>query len=127
MNKFLIGLLILVITAGGIYFFTQSPQTTSPSNSTTTQAQVTTATAGKYALEQVASHNQPSDCWIAIEGKVYDVTKYIAENRHPGGEEILEGCGKEATSMFNNRPEDGRPHSDTAWALLSDFYIGDLQ
>ncbi|MBP7966780.1 cytochrome b5 domain-containing protein [Candidatus Woesebacteria bacterium] len=126
MNKFFIGLLLLFIIAGGIYFFTQSPQTTSPTNSTTSQPQVTT-TGDKYALDQVASHNQPSDCWIAIEGKIYDVTKYIDENRHPGGEEILEGCGKNATNMFNNRPEDGRPHSDTAWSLLSDFYIGDLQ
>ena len=64
---------------------------------------------------------------MAIEGKVYDVTQYIADNKHPGGKYILEGCGKDATQQYNDRPENEGPHSATARALLKEFYIGDLQ
>jgi cytochrome b involved in lipid metabolism len=61
---------------------------------------------------------------MVIEGKVYDVTSFIPT--HPGGDEILKGCGKDATSMFNSRPTDGTSHSTLARAQLQSFYIGDL-
>lgn len=108
-----------------IYLYTSSQQ--SASTIQNTKKVVTIAPGTTYTLEQIASHNSSSDCWFAVEGKVYDVTQYIADNQHPGGEEILEGCGKEATSLFNNRPEDRKPHSQDARNMLSSFYIGDLQ
>jgi len=52
-------------------------------------------------LAEVAQHDNKADCWIAIEGLVYDVTSYVG--RHPGGNEILLGCGKEATDMFTSQ------------------------
>ena len=46
---------------------------------------------------------------------------------HPGKEAILEGCGKDATILFNTRPMgSGTPHSNTARSYLNDFQIGDL-
>lgn len=74
---------------------------------------------GEITLEEVAMHNTPQDCYLEIEGKVYDVTKYI--NSHPGGNEILRGCGKDATDLFV-----GKPHSDSAVSILESYYIGDL-
>ncbi|OQV11741.1 putative Cytochrome b5 reductase 4 [Hypsibius exemplaris] len=51
-------------------------------------------------LQEVAKHNQESDCWMAIRGKVYNITKYL--DYHPGGVDILmKEAGKEATALFD--------------------------
>ncbi len=37
---------------------------------------------GKISLTQLSIHNKKSDCWVAYDGKVYDVTSFLP--RHPG-------------------------------------------
>ena len=39
------------------------------------------------SLSELALHNTPDDCWVAIHGDVYDLTNYA--KRHPGGEEMI--------------------------------------
>lgn len=77
-------------------------------------------------LSEVAKHNSEKSCWMAIHGKVYDVTKFIPD--HPGQDVILVGCGKDATYYFENLPmgDMKMPHSDEARRLLNQFYIGEL-
>ncbi len=82
------------------------------------------APAKTYTLEEIAPHNSAENCWLLIAGKVYDVTSFIPG--HPGGEAILQGCGKDATAMFTERP-DGTAHSPRAEAKLDQFFIGDLK
>ncbi len=78
-----------------------------------------------YTLGEVAQHNTETNCWMAIEGKVYDVTKFIPT--HPGGRAIIGGCGKDATVLFNERPTNDRgPHPAQAKALLPQYEIGIL-
>ena len=90
---------------------------------------VTEGTAGQvYTLEQVAEHDSKENCWLAIEGNVYDVTPFIASGFHPGKLAILLGCGKDATVLFNTRPMgSGTAHSERARKSLPKYLIGTLE
>jgi cytochrome b involved in lipid metabolism len=77
-------------------------------------------------VQELSEHSKVSDCWIALDGKVYGVTDFI--KTHPGGNALLEGCGKDATELFETRPMgSGTPHSEDARDLLPNYYIGDLK
>ncbi len=85
--------------------------------------EVMTAT---YTLDEVRAHDNKEDCWLVLHGKVYDVTGF--DTKHPGKEAILQGCGLDATELFETRPMgSGTPHSETARGFLDNFYIGDLK
>ncbi|CCC66836.1 hypothetical protein NCAS_0A02780 [Naumovozyma castellii] len=48
---------------------------------------------------EVARHNTPADCWIVINGVVYDLTSFIPV--HPGGADIIKSnAGKDVTAIF---------------------------
>jgi cytochrome b involved in lipid metabolism len=80
-----------------------------------------------FSLVEVARHGGRDDCWLVVEGKVYDVTPFVESGKHPGGEAILEGCGKDATELFNTRPMGSKtPHSDKARESIKNFEIGTL-
>ncbi len=127
MKKLLIALLGIIIIAGAIYAFSRTGESNNESAPQISSSLDTTTQTQTFGIDEIATHNQGSDCWMAIEGNVYDVTSYIADNKHPGGDFILQGCGKEATQMFNDRPENEGPHSVQAREMLKEFYIGQLQ
>lgn len=80
----------------------------------------------QYTLAEIAEHATADDCWLVIEGKVYDVTTYIDGGKHPGGAALLQGCGKDSTELFNDRPNGSGAHSENARGYLENFYIGEL-
>ena len=41
-----------------------------------------------FTEDQVAEHWSEDDCWVIIDGKVYDLTTFIYE--HPGGSGIIQ-------------------------------------
>jgi flavocytochrome c len=74
----------------------------------------------KITKEEVAQHKTEKDCWCIINGKVYDVTKFLPD--HPGGKKaILVFGGKDATAEFNmlHKP-------DVIQKYAPDAYIGEL-
>ncbi|XP_063442842.1 cytochrome b5-like [Mytilus trossulus] len=86
----------------------------------TPTADVVNVQTNKYTLTDVADHHDMTSCWIIIENKVYDVTKFLFE--HPGGYDILlEHAGRDATCAFE---EVG--HSRDAKQILQDYCIGDV-
>lgn len=58
---------------------------------------------GKIPLSEVARHNKPHDCWIAINKVVYDLTEFLMH--HPEQRNaILAWSGRDATSMWDKIP-----------------------
>lgn len=79
------------------------------------------APTASYTLDEVAQHNTAGDCWAAVDGGVYDLTRWIGV--HPGGQQrILELCGTDATPKFKLQHE-RNPRSN---AQLASLRIGDL-
>ena len=69
---------------------------------------------------ELRKHRSTYDCWMALRGKVYNVTKYLPY--HPGGpEELMSVAGKDASREFD------KIHN---WVsidcFLSKCYFGDL-
>jgi cytochrome b involved in lipid metabolism len=78
----------------------------------------------RFTLTEVARHATEADCWMAINGAVYDLTAYLPE--HPSRPSIvLPWCGKEATEAYKTKTK-GRPHSPAADQLLPSLRIGVL-
>ncbi|WWC89600.1 uncharacterized protein L201_004525 [Kwoniella dendrophila CBS 6074] len=51
------------------------------------------------SFEEVQKHTKRDDCWVVIDGNIYDVTDFL--DQHPGGAEIvLANAGKDATKIF---------------------------
>jgi len=71
-------------------------------------------------LSEISKHNTKSDCWIAINQTVYNVTDYL--DHHPGGASIIVECsGKDATKEFNQVG-----HSRNATKILAKYEVGQL-
>lgn len=93
---------------------------------------------------ELAKHNKPDDIWMALRGKVFNVTRYL--DFHPGGEsqslklqirlrfifnsvafptgidEMMRGAGKDATQLFEE------VHAFVNYeSLLAKCYVGPLR
>ena len=76
-----------------------------------------------YTAEDVSKHNSRRSCWVTRNGKVYDVTSFLAD--HPGGEEfILEYAGEDVGTIMTDK--ESHDHSESAYEMLDEFVIGRL-
>jgi len=122
---FIIGAIWILVANKGAVDPVRAPAGGRPGAAATSTAATTTqvsASAAKaYTLADVAKHATQSSCWTAIDGKVYDLTAWIAQ--HPGGAgAILSICGKDGSATFNNQHGgQARPASE-----LVSFTIGTL-
>ena len=77
----------------------------------------------EITLEEVEKHSTPEDLWIAVEGKVYDMTQY--HKKHPGAtgpETIIKVAGSDATTGFLKAG-----HSPKAMGIREGLCIGNLE
>lgn len=119
---------VLALFGAGCLGGGSSPATSPSAGTGPETAAVTPAEEDRIPLdiESVSMHSSEEDCWMVIGGAVYDVTEFVAS--HPGRDTILEGCGKDATSLFETRPMgSGTPHSEDARGMLDAYYLGSLE
>ena len=81
------------------------------------------STKKEVSLQELAPHNSQSDCWVAYDGKVYDITSFLPN--HPGtAGRIIPYCGtaKEFQKAFV------RQHGTKQVSLLMSVgtFIGDF-
>ena len=83
------------------------------------------AAPARYSLADVKRHARPSDCWMAIDGQVYDFTAYLPH--HPAPPEAIAGsCGPDASVDYRTKNR-GRPHSPYADGQMARYRIGVLE
>ena len=76
-----------------------------------------------YTSEDVAAHSSSNSCWITRNGKVYDVTSFLAD--HPGGDDlILNYAGKDVGEVMKDKNE--HEHSESAYDMLEEYVMGRL-
>ncbi|KAI1614970.1 cytochrome b5-like heme/steroid binding domain-containing protein [Exophiala viscosa] len=74
-----------------------------------------------FTVEDVKKHDQNSDLWMIINGRVYDCTNYAPD--HPGGAEVLMTvAGADGTEGFNDIG-----HSKEAKEQLEGLVIGTVE
>ena len=77
-----------------------------------------------YTPSQVAQHNTPEDLWISANGKVYDLSGFLA--RHPGGRAAFErNAGQDVSDKIGNVPAHQKAWEDIQ-KYLPKFEIGIL-
>ena len=75
-----------------------------------------------FTMADVRMNNTSSSCWVAIDGRVFDLTQWIS--RHPGGAgAITQLCGTDGTATFTAR-HGGQPSPS---ATLDSYDIGPLR
>ena len=103
---------------------TPTPTEPKPTQSATPAAKSTptpATTQSSYTMDDVKKRNTSRECWSVIEGKVYDLTKWIPAHRG-GPQAILFLCGKDGTSAFKAQHEG----ASTPVSALANYLIGPL-
>ncbi|RUS86638.1 hypothetical protein EGW08_005587 [Elysia chlorotica] len=74
----------------------------------------------RYSRLDVSDHCSAESCWLVINNRVYDATRFL--RMHPGGEDIiLEYGGHDATTAFIEKG-----HSVDAFDMLAEYCIGEV-
>lgn len=76
----------------------------------------------RISAEELSRHMLADDCWMAIDGQVYDLTEYLPD--HPSRPSvILAWCGREASEAYRTKGK-GKSHSAAADQMLPAYRIG---
>jgi cytochrome b involved in lipid metabolism len=118
--KVLFSVLFFVLIAGFLLSRFLGNQVTYTVAPTFNPSSVTPEPTTPITISEIRKHNSAADCWTAVEGSVYDMTRFV--DIHPGQQGIVDGCGTDATLLFNS--EDN--HTPVRRDLMKMYKIGIL-
>jgi uncharacterized membrane protein len=79
-----------------------SATSTQAKASPTPKATAATKAKGTYTSADLAKHASVKSCWSAINGSVYDLTRWVA--KHPGGRSVIIAiCGRDGSASFSGQ------------------------
>jgi cytochrome b involved in lipid metabolism len=76
-----------------------------------------------FTREAVSAHKVKTDCWIIIDGAVYDITASLKDHLRYKYE-LDPWCGKEATQAWATKGGMGKAHSRKAQLMLKNLKKG---
>jgi len=136
-SLFIFGVVVTAILTAGLVFYQDSKNNQnnySSQNSLVKDAiNKVNPSGGVITLDmkEIVKHSKTTDCWMVINGKVYDITSYFG--LHPGGNRNMSAtCGIDATAAYMTQDPNASSsgsksaHSSRARSLLNNYYIGDL-
>ncbi|HLP86926.1 MAG TPA: cytochrome b5 domain-containing protein [Candidatus Paceibacterota bacterium] len=136
-SLFIFGVVVTAILVAGLLIYQNKKDNQKVNSQTGNLVQNTinniTSTGKNITLDmtEISKHNKQTDCWMLINGKVYDITSYFGS--HPGGNaNMLATCGKDATDAYKTQDPyatssgSRTAHSSRARNLLDNYYIGDF-
>jgi len=126
---FICGLIAAILFVGAVVQKLGTNETTSSSSPSATTSGTTNSTASTpkssttaYTVDQISKHNNKNDCWLIIDGNVYDISGYLTQ--HPGGvAQVTPYCGKDASQAYATMNGRGA-HSSTADEIRQNYQVG---
>ena len=117
----LLGLVVSVIALVGVSVFIKWQV---DKNQPVPEVAKVVPASGLITIAQLQQNKTNDSCWITVKKKVYNLTKFV--EKHPGGKELFNGCGKEIDSMFPAHPG-GRFDSPQNLQKILPYYLGELE
>jgi len=100
---------------------TPPPTPTVTPTVTATPTPTPTVTKSSYTMADVRANATPTKCWSAIDGNVYDLTRWISS--HPGGSSPIRFlCGIDGTNSFKAQ----HANESNPMARLASYLLGPL-
>lgn len=79
------------------------------------------------SLEELRKHNTEADCWMAIDGSVYDMSKYIKlHNQECKQIKFVDYCGVDASDVWKRKESGKSQHKKKSYRSLEKAKIGQL-
>lgn len=121
MNRIFLAILIVIFGLGVTAFIRLSSNSIELSES---DGQNLNSESSFITVEILGEHNSAEDCWVAYDGKVYDVTSFLP--RHPGSAgAIIPHCG--TYESFTNAFEGQHGKSKVSNLMKVGTLMGDFQ
>jgi cytochrome b involved in lipid metabolism len=79
------------------------------------------------SLEELSKHSSETDCWMAIDGAVYDMSQYIKLHQEECKKmKFVDYCGVDASEVWKKTESGKSPHKKKSYRSLEKAKVGQL-